>query len=58
MTVLMQCLGCGVMVQNPRALHMMYEKCDVCYTKHKEQEELAIDMYLDQVAEEKRGNNA
>jgi hypothetical protein len=57
MTVLMQCLGCGTVVTNPKTMNYMYEKCDVCYYKHKEQEELAIDTYLHGLAEQKRDSN-
>jgi hypothetical protein len=56
--ILMQCLGCGTMVKNPKTINYMYEKCDVCYTKQKEQEELAIDTYLHGQAEQKREHHA
>lgn len=58
MTVLMQCLGCGTVVTNPRIMNMMYEKCDFCTEKQKEQEERAIDTFLHQEAERKLENNA
>jgi len=57
-TFLMQCLGCGTMVRDPRTMNYMYEKCDMCLKTHKEQEEKAIDMYLDQRAVQELENNA
>jgi hypothetical protein len=56
--ILMQCLGCGTMVKNPKTINYMYEKCNVCYAKQKEQEELAIDTYLHGQAEQKREHHA
>ena len=58
MTVLMQCLGCGVVVTNPKVMNYMYEKCDFCTDKQKEQEEKAIDSFLHAEAERKLENNA
>lgn len=51
MTVLMQCLGCGTVVTNPKVMNYMYEKCDFCYRKQMEQEERAIDTFLQDKAE-------
>jgi hypothetical protein len=45
-TFMMQCLGCGAVVKNPRTVQYMYEKCDVCLKSQLEQEERAIDTYL------------
>jgi len=56
--ILIQCLGCGSMVQNPRTMNYMYEKCDVCLKSQKIQEERAIDTYLHGEAEKKREANA
>ena len=56
-TVLMQCLGCGVMVKNPRAMNYMYEKCNVCLKAQMEKEEKAIDSYLSGQAEKELKNN-
>jgi hypothetical protein len=39
-------------------MNMMYEKCDFCTAKQKEQEERAIDTFLHQEAERKLENNA
>ena len=58
MTVFMQCLGCGVVVTNPKVIHMMYEKCDFCTAKQKDQEEKAIDSFLHAQAERKLDSNA
>lgn len=58
MTVLMQCLGCGTVVKNPRIMNMMYEKCDICTEKQRDQEEKAIDTFLHQEAEKKLGHHA
>jgi hypothetical protein len=49
----MQCLGCGIVVTNPRTMNYMYEKCDFCTDKQKEMEERAIDSYLHAEAERK-----
>ena len=57
MTILMQCLGCGTVVKNPKVMNYMYEKCDVCADKQRELEEKAIDTYLHQEAEKKLGHN-
>jgi hypothetical protein len=46
------------MVKDPRTMNYMYEKCDMCLKSHKEQEEKAIDMYLDQRAEQELDSNA
>jgi hypothetical protein len=56
--ILIQCLGCGGMVENPRTMNYMYEKCDVCLKSQKIQEERAIDTYLHGEAEKKREANA
>ena len=58
MTILMQCLGCGMVVTNPKVMNYMYEKCDFCTDKQREQEERAIDTFLHQEAEKKRDANA
>lgn len=58
MTILMQCLGCGTVVTNPRIMNMMYEKCDICADKQREQENLAIDSFLHAEAERKLDSNA
>lgn len=50
MTLLMQCLGCGTVVENPKVTNLMYEKCNFCYDKQKEQEERAIDTFLQEEA--------
>ena len=41
MTVLMQCLGCGTLVKNPKVMNYMYEKCDYCTAQQKELEDKA-----------------
>jgi len=51
MTIFMQCLGCGTTVTNPRIMNYMYEKCDYCALRQKEQEEKAIDSFLQANAE-------
>jgi hypothetical protein len=56
--ILMQCLGCAVMVKNPRTMNYMYEKCNVCLESQLEQENRAIDTYLDQEAEKELDNHA
>jgi hypothetical protein len=58
MTILMQCLGCGIVVTNPKVMNYMYEKCDFCTNKQKEQEEKAIDSFLHAEAERKLDSNA
>lgn len=58
MTVLMQCLGCGVVVKNPKTMNYMYEKCDFCTEKQKDMEEKAIDVFLHDQAERKLDSNA
>lgn len=58
MTILMQCLGCGTVVTNPKVINYMYEKCDFCTDKQREQEELAIDTFLHAEAERKLDSNA
>lgn len=58
MTVLMQCLGCGTVVTNPRIINMMYEKCDFCTDKQRQMEERAIDTFLHAEAERKLDSNA
>lgn len=58
MTVLMQCLGCGAVVTNPRIMNMMYEKCNPCADKQKDMEERAIDTFLHAEAERKLDSNA
>jgi hypothetical protein len=57
MTVLMQCLGCGTTVTNPRVMNYMYEKCNPCALRQKEQEELAIDTFLHAQAERELDTN-
>jgi hypothetical protein len=58
MTIIMQCLGCGTTVTNPKVMNYMYEKCDFCTEKHKEMEERAIDTFLHAEAERKLDSNA
>jgi hypothetical protein len=55
---MMQCLGCGAVVKNPRTVQYMYEKCDVCLKSQLEQEERAIDTYLHEQALKKLESNA
>jgi hypothetical protein len=57
-TFMMQCLGCGIVVKNPRTVQYMYEKCDVCLKSQLEQEERAIDTYLHDRAEKELEANA
>jgi acetyl-CoA carboxylase beta subunit len=52
--ILMECRTCGVMVQNPKTLNYMSERCTPCELRQREQANRAIDTYLDQQAEEKR----
>jgi len=58
MTVLMQCLGCGTVVTNPRTMNYMFEKCDPCTDKQREMEERAIDTFLHAEAEKKLEQDA
>lgn len=58
MTVLMQCLGCGIVVTNPRTMNYMFEKCDPCTDKQREMEEMAIDTFLHAQAEKKLEQDA
>jgi len=58
MTIMMQCLSCGTMVINPRILNYMYEKCTPCAEKQKEQEEFAIDTFLQAQAEKELEHHA
>lgn len=58
MTVVMECIGCKVTVTNPRIMNYMYEKCNPCALRQKEQEELAIDTFLHAEAERKLESNA
>ena len=58
MTVLMQCLGCGTLVKNPKVMNYMYEKCDYCTAQQKELEDKAVDTFLHQEAERKANPNA
>ena len=51
MTITMQCLGCGTIVINPRLLNYMFEKCTPCAEIQREQEEFAIDTFLQAQAE-------
>jgi len=57
MTVLMECLGCGITVTNPRVMNYMYEKCNPCTDKQKDMEEKAIDTFLHAEAERKLDSN-
>ena len=57
MTVLMECLGCGITVENPRTMNYMYEKCNPCTEKQKDMEEKAIDTFLHGEAERKLESN-
>ena len=52
--ILMECRSCGVMVQNPKTINYMAERCTPCEMKYRELANRAIDTYLDQQAEEKR----
>jgi hypothetical protein len=56
--ILMQCLGCGTVVKNPRTMNYMYEKCNVCLETQLEQENRAIDVYLHDRAEKELEQNA
>jgi hypothetical protein len=58
MTVLMQCLGCGTVVTNPRTMNYMFEKCDPCAEKQRDMEEMAIDTFLHAQAERKLEQDA
>jgi hypothetical protein len=58
MTILMQCLGCGTVVTNPRTMNYMFEKCDPCTDKQREMEERAIDTFLHAEAEKKLEQDA
>ena len=58
MTILMQCLGCGVVVTNPKVMNYMYEKCNFCTEKQKDMEEKAIDTFLHAEAERKLEQDA
>lgn len=53
MTIVMQCLGCGTTVTNPKTMNYMYEKCDYCTEKQKDVENKAIDTFLHAEAERK-----
>lgn len=57
-TFMMQCLGCGTVVKNPRTVQYMYEKCDVCLKSQLEQEERAVDTYLHERAVKELEANA
>jgi hypothetical protein len=57
MTILMQCLACGITVENPRTMNYMYEKCNPCTAKQKDMEEKAIDTFLHAEAERKLESN-
>jgi hypothetical protein len=57
-TFMMQCLGCGIVVKNPRTVQYMYEKCDVCLKSQLEQEERAMDTYLHERAVKELEANA
>ena len=50
--ILMQCLFCGTMVENPKVMNYMTERCTPCELSHREMASRAIDTYLDQKAEE------
>jgi acetyl-CoA carboxylase beta subunit len=49
--ILMECRSCGVMVQNPKTLNYMAERCTPCEMKFRELANRAIDTYLDEKAE-------
>ena len=51
--IIMQCLGCGEMIKNPKAMNYIYEKCDICAEKQRERENKAIDTFLHDQAERK-----
>ena len=57
MTIIMQCLGCGIIVTNPKVMNYMYEKCDYCSEKQRDQENKAIDTFLHQEAEKELEKN-
>jgi hypothetical protein len=50
--ILMECRSCGVMVQNPKTINYMSERCMPCEIKYRELANFAIDTYLDEKAEE------
>ena len=50
--ILMECRNCGTMIENPKVMNYINERCNVCELRHKEMANLAIDTYLDQKAEE------
>lgn len=56
MTILMQCLGCGTTVKNPRIFNYMYEKCTPCAIRQKEQEDKALSSFTN--ADKKARDNA
>ena len=58
MTIIMQCLGCGTVVTNPRVFNYMYEKCTPCALRQKDNEEKAIDSFLQAEAERKLEQDA
>ena len=49
--ILMECRSCGVMVQNPKTVNYMAERCTPCEMKFRELANRAIDTYLDEKAE-------
>lgn len=49
--ILMECRSCGVLVQNPKTLNYMAERCTPCELKFRELANLAIDTYLQEKAE-------
>ena len=56
--MIMKCSGCNTMVIDPRLINYMYEKCTVCTQKQKEQEEYAIDVFIQAQAEKKLEQHA
>lgn len=49
--ILMECRTCGVLVQNPKTLNYMAERCTPCELRQRELANLAIDTYLQEKAE-------
>ena len=53
MTVLMECVKCKFVVENPKIINYMLEMCDTCTLRHNELANQAIDTYLHEKAEAK-----
>lgn len=54
MTVLMECVKCSFVVENPSIMNYMLEMCDTCTLRHNEQANLAIKTFLHEKAEAER----